>query len=96
MKLNVKWFSIASLIMGTIPLLALFIWCAINGFGAQLVGLFESIHPSGGFSIIENIDKELSTRIIGILINTLYAAIDSFILGFGFSSLYNLFISKYD
>jgi hypothetical protein len=94
MKLSIKWFSLTALIIGTIPAAVLFSWCAANGFGAEIVRIFESIYPSGGFSILENMDKPLSARIPGVAINTCYAAVDSFIAGFAFSSLYNLFVSK--
>lgn len=96
MKLNIKWFSITTLIIGTIPLLILFIWCSINSFGIEIVRLFESIHPSGGLSIVENINNNILTRIPGIIINTIYAALDSLILGFAFSTLYNFFITRFD
>jgi len=95
MKLNIKWFSVTALVIGTVPALVLFIWCAINGFGMELVRLFESIHPSGGVSIVENMDKAITGRIPGIFINMIYAAVDSFIAGFAFSSLYNLFVGKF-
>ncbi|MBP7734854.1 MAG: hypothetical protein KA369_02665 [Spirochaetes bacterium] len=93
MKLNIKWFSITTLIIGTLPMLILFIWCSINNFGIEVVRLFESIHPNGGLSIIENIEGTITSRIPGIAINTMYAAFDSLIAGFAFSALYNFFIS---
>lgn len=96
MKLHIKSFSITALIIGTIPLLILFTWCSINGFGIELVRLFESIHPSGGLSIFNNMDKSLLDRLPGIIINTAYAALDSFIFGITFSSLYNFFISIFE
>ncbi len=96
MKLNIKWFSITTLIIGTVPMLILFIWCSFNSFGIEIVKLFESVHPSGGLSIVENINNTISTRIPGIIINTLYAALDSLILGFAFSAVYNFFITKFD
>lgn len=94
MKLSIKWFSVTALIIGTIPAAGLFTWCALNGFGAEIVRLFESVYPSGGFSILENMDKPMLSRVPGIVINTCYAAVDSFIVGFAFSSLYNLFVNK--
>jgi hypothetical protein len=90
MRLNIKAFAVSALIIGTVPTAILFIWCGINGFGADLVRIFESIHPSGAYSILGNIDKPFSGLIPGILINTFYAAVDSFIAGFAFASLYNL------
>lgn len=93
MKLNIKWFSITTLIIGTVPMLILFIWCSINNFGIEIVRLFESVHPNGGLSIIGNIDGTFTSRIPGIAINTLYASLDSLIAGFAFSALYNFFIS---
>jgi hypothetical protein len=93
MKLNIKWFSISTLIIGTVPMLILFVWCSINNFGIEVVRLFESIHPNGGLSIIENIDSPVMARIPGIVINTMYAALDSLIAGFAFSALYNFFVS---
>jgi hypothetical protein len=94
MKLNIIIFSITALIIATIPMSVLFIWCGVNGFGAELVRLFELIHPSGGFSIIDNIGKDFSTVIPGIIINTIYVAVDSFIAGFTFSSLYNFLVTR--
>ena len=96
MKLNIKWFAITTLIIGTIPLFILFIWCSINKFGAEIVSLFEAVHPSGGFSIIGNSGEAsvFVNRIPGILIDTAYAAIDFLILGFAFSSLYNFFVGR--
>jgi len=94
MKLSIKWFSVTTLIVGTVPAAILFIWCAFNGFGAEIVRIFESIYPSGGFSIIDNMDKTFISRIPGIVINSCYVAVDCFIMGFAFSSLYNLFVSK--
>ncbi len=94
MKLSIKWFSVTALIIGTIPAAILFTWCALNGFGAEIVRIFESVYPSGGFSILENMDKPVVNRLPGIAINICYAAVDSFIAGFAFSSLYNLFVSK--
>jgi hypothetical protein len=96
MKLNIKWFSITALIVGTVPLFILFVWCAANGFGIDLVRIFESIHPSGGLSIFQNMEKTFYSRIPGILIDSAYAAADCFIVGFAFSALYNLFISRLD
>ena len=93
MKLNIKWFSITALIIGTVPMLILFVWSSINNFGIDVVRLFESVHPNGGLSIIENIDGPFTARIPGIVINTMYAALDSLIAGFAFSALYNFFIS---
>ncbi len=93
MKLNVISFSLSTLIVGTIPLAILFIWCALNGFGLEFVRIFESIHPSGGLSIIENMSKGFSARIFGIFINIFYVAADTFIAGFALSSIYN-FLNK--
>ena len=93
MKLNIKWFSITTLIIGTVPMVILFVWCSINNFGIDIVRLFESVHPNGGLSIIETADSAFIARIPGIAINSLYAALDSLIAGFAFSALYNFFIS---
>jgi len=96
MKLHILWFSITALIVGTTPLLILFIWCSINGFGIDVVRVFESIHPSGGLSIIENIDSGIVARMTGVAIDTAYAALDFLILGFAFSTIYNFFVNKFD
>lgn len=96
MKLSIKWFSITALIIGTIPLMILFIWCSINNFGIEIVKLFEALHPSAGLSIFNNINNTLVDRIPGIIINTAYAALDFLIIGFAFSSLYNFFINKFE
>lgn len=96
MKLNVKWFSITALIVVTVPSAVLFVWTSINGFGLEMVRLFESLHPGGGLSILNNIENGFTGCIPGILINVFYAAVDSFIAGFAFSSLYNLFLSRFE
>ena len=40
-----------------------FIAFVLFGLGGELVKLFESIHPSGGFSLIDNIDKDEKMRL---------------------------------
>ena len=95
MKLNIKSFCLAVFILSTVPALILFIWCSATGFGADIVRLFESIHPSGGLSILSNDAPSFSGHLPGIAVNTLYAAADSFIAGIAFSSLYNFFVSKF-
>jgi hypothetical protein len=94
MKLNILWFSLTALIVGSTPLLILFIWCSINGFGIEAVRIFESIHPAGGLSIIENLNGGITARIPGIVIDTAYAALDFLIAGFAFSALYNFFAGR--
>ncbi len=97
MKFNVKWFSITLMLVVSVPALALFIWCSATGFGADIVKLFESIHPSGGFSIIKQLtqSKGFSSCIPGIVINFFYTVVDTFIVGFVFASVYNTFVSKF-
>ena len=96
MKIHVKSFSIAALIVGTVPIGFLFVWCAVNGFGVEVVRIFESIHPSGAFSILGNMDKPFTGMIPGILIDIFYAAVDSFIVGFAFASLYNMLCNRFE
>jgi hypothetical protein len=96
MKFNVIAFSITSLIMASVFSLILFIWCYVNGFGSEIVRLFESVHPSGGFSILKNSSGSIFSAIIPIVINTLYSAIDGFIVGFAFSGLYNFLAAKFE
>lgn len=92
--INVKSFSITAMIVATVPGIILFVWSSINGFGIELVRLFESIHPSGGLSIVNNFTDGFLKCLPGILINTFYSAVDSFIAGFAFSSLYNYLASR--
>jgi hypothetical protein len=94
MKLNNKWFTITLIIVGTVPALILFIWCGLNGFGTELVRVFESIHPAGGFSAIPTADTTFLTRLPAVVINTLYAGADLFITGIAFSTLYNFFVER--
>lgn len=94
MKLQVKWFTLALVITGVIPSIILFTWCALNGFGEDLVRMFESIHPAGGFSAIPNSGLERPMRLVAALINTLYSMADLLIAGVAFSSLYNFFLSR--
>ena len=98
MKLHIKWFAITMMIVWTLPAFIIFIWCSATGFGADIVKLFESVHPSGGLSIISKLseNKSFISFIPGILINTIYMAVDSFIGGFVFSFVYNLFLTKFE
>lgn len=89
MNINLKAFTISFTLVVSIFSLILFIWCAINGFGAQLVQIFESIHPSGGFSIIENYNGSFLYITAGIAINTAYTILDTFIASFIFAFTYN-------
>lgn len=89
MKLDIKAFTLTSLIIITAVSAILFIWCSINGFAFEVVNLFEILHPSGAFSIGQNLGNPFVSKIPGIIINTLYAAADSFILSFLFAVLYN-------
>ncbi len=92
MKLNIKAFSISVMIVITVPSLILFIWCSLNGFGSEVVRLFESIHPTGGFSITENFSKPVYIRLIGVLADTLYVAIESFFAGYFIALINNVLI----
>lgn len=94
MKFDIKAFTSSFTILTASFSFILFTWCAANGFGAQIVQIFESVHPSGGLSIIENINKPFYAIIPGIIINTIYAALDGFIFSFLLSSLNNLIISQ--
>lgn len=96
MKLHIRSFCLTVMILFTIPALALFIWCSVTGFGTELVRLFESVHPSGGMSILSNTAAPLWGRVPGIVVNTLYMAADSFIAGMAFPSLYNFFVSIFE
>ncbi len=95
MKINIKAFTIAFVIAGTLPALLLFIGCSVNGFGAEIVRLFESVHPSGGFSIIENIDNDIGIKVVALAVNVVYTIADCFIMGFGFAALYNIILVRF-
>ncbi len=95
MKLQVKWFTLSLVLAGLIPSVILFAWCAVNGFGTEVVRLFESIHPAGGFSVIPSAGSTALSRIIAVVINSLYSAVDFFIAGILFSSLYNFFTERF-
>ncbi len=94
MKFDIKAFTASFTIISVSFSLILFVWCSANGFGAQIVQLFESVHPTGGFSIIENINSSFFAKIPGIFINTIYVALDAFIVSFLFSSLNNFIVMK--
>ena len=94
MRFDVKAFTASFTIITAGFLFLLFVWCSANGFGAQIVQIFESIHPSGGFSIIENIGSSFFMKVPGIFINTVYAVLDAFIFSFLLSSLNNLIVTK--
>jgi hypothetical protein len=93
MKLDIKAFTLSTVIIVATFSLILFVWCSVNNFAFEVVNLFEKLHPSGALSISENIGNPFSKKIPGILINTAYATADSFIFAFLFSFLYNLFVS---
>jgi hypothetical protein len=95
MKLHVKWFTLSLVLTGLIPSLILFSWCAVNGFGTELVRVFESIHPAGGFSVIPSAGSTPVSRVIAVVINSLYCAVDFFIAGILFSSFYNFFLERF-
>ncbi|MBN2436058.1 MAG: hypothetical protein JXK07_12405 [Spirochaetes bacterium] len=90
MKFNIKAFTISSVIVCTLPAFILFTWCAINNFAIETVVLFETIHPSGAFSLTNTISSSFTAKIPGIIFNTLYVAVDTFIFTFLFALLYNL------
>ncbi|MBN1531324.1 MAG: hypothetical protein JXA20_01545 [Spirochaetes bacterium] len=96
MKLHVKAFCIAAVAVATIPGLILFIWCSVTGFGTEIVRIFESVHPSGGLSILSNINSSFASCIPGIAVNTIYTAADSFIVSILFVTLYNMLVSKFE
>lgn len=91
MKLDIKAFTLSAVILITASSFILFVWCAANNFAFEVVTLFEKLHPSGAFSITENLGNPFSKKIPGILINTAYSAADVFIFSFIFSFLYNIF-----
>ncbi|HPH01820.1 MAG TPA: hypothetical protein PK297_02525, partial [Spirochaetota bacterium] len=65
--------------------LVLSIWNTATGFGKLALDLFISLHPT----VFER------TQAFGfIMVNTLYALVDGFLLGLALSFLYNLFIRK--
>jgi len=95
MKIHVTFFTICTAVVGGIPLIVLFIWCAANGFGSDIVRLFESVHPNGGLSILEQYERGFVAAIPGIAVNSLYALLDAIIVGFVFSSLYNILVGRF-
>jgi len=96
MRLHIRAFCLASVTTATLPGFIIFVWCSLTGFGTELVRLFESIHPSGGLSIIDNVNNSFTSCIPGIVVNTLYTAVDAFILSIIFALFYNLFIGKFE
>lgn len=96
MKLEVRSFIIAVLTVTLVPWIILLVWCSINGFGFELINLYEKLHPSGALSLVFNINNPYHTRIPGIIINTLYLAADGFILSFAFVTVYNLCLKKFN
>jgi len=95
MKLHVRAFCITSVVLATVSGLIVFTWCSATGFGAEIVRIFESVHPSGGLSIVSNINGSFVGCIPGIVVNTLYTAADSFIASIFFVTLYNLLVSRF-
>jgi len=95
MKLNLRAFTLSAVIVCTLPMALLFIWCAANQFGYGFVSLFETLHPSGGFAITALSNGSFAAKIPGILIAVFYTAADAFILSFAFAALYNLFCGRF-
>ncbi len=91
MKLNIRAFALSFTILASVPFIVIFIWCSVNGFGSLVVQIFESLHPSGGYSIIKNMSGAFTAKLPGIAINSIYILIDSFISAFVFASFYNFF-----
>ncbi len=95
MKLNVKSFVLTMAIIISVPSIVLFVWSSLNGFGLIIVKIFESVHPSGGLSIVENLDSNFLSKLPGVAINSLYVIIDSVIIGYAFSKLYNFLCDRF-
>ncbi len=95
MKINVKAFVISFTAVVSVPTIVLFIWSAFGGFGLVIVKIFESVHPSGGMSIVQNMDGSFAALISGIIIDSLYVIVDSFIFAFAFANLYNFLTEKF-
>ena len=96
MKLHIRSFCITAVILTVLPGLGLFIWCSLTGFGFEVVRLFESIHPSGGLSILPGAGDAVASKVPGIVVNTLYLAVDAFIASVLFSSIYNFFVDLFE
>lgn len=64
--------------------LVLSVWNAATGFGEALIQLFISVHPTV-FTRAETVGF--------VLVNTVYALIDGFLLGLALAFLYN-FLSR--
>lgn len=85
MRFSVLAFGSACGALSGFLILVLSIWNAATGFGKLALDLFISLHPT----VFER------TQAFGfIVVNTLYALVDGFLLGMAFAFLYNLFSKR--
>lgn len=85
MRISVLAFAAACGTLSGFLTLVFSLWNALTGFGARALELFISLHPTV-------FDR---TQAFGfVLVNTLYALVDGFILGLALAFLYNLFAKK--
>ncbi len=85
MRISVLAFGGACGTLSGFLALVLSVWNAATGFGERALELFVSLHPTV-------FDR---TQALGfVIVNTLYALVDGFILGLALAFLYNLFAKK--
>ena len=86
-KINKLALSLALSIISGIVVLIFSVWHVIDGFAAAFIKLFVSCHPT----------VFTSSEAVGfILVNTGYAAIDGFIIGYLLAVLYNQLLDKFE
>lgn len=85
MRLSALALGGASSILSGLLVLILSIWNAATGFGEMALKLFISLHPTV-------FDR---TATVGfVLVNTVYALIDGFLLGMALAFIYNFLAGK--
>lgn len=90
-KINALAFSLSVAIVHGLILLILSIWNSITNFGTKLLDIFSSVHPN----VFRKVDGSIFENMDFILVNTVYALIDGFIIGYSIAVLYNFFIKKF-
>jgi len=90
--LNKLAFSLTTSIISGFIIMFLSIWNVLTQFGEKFLNLFEDLYPT----LFQKDPTSLLNSLDYVFINTLFAAIDGFIIGMAFVSIYNLLSNKID
>ena len=97
MKIDVRSFSLSLAITGFVFFLVLGVWFSATGFGKPIVEMAVSFYANIlhlSYNPIGSFWSNLSANFRSVMLLALFTEIDGAVLGFLFSSLYNLMIPK--